>query len=171
MGFQSAVRFDQGYGVPGEFAFDGPKRAEPGLLNSAAAANNVIGRAFTLDAATPGVWRAGDPTANGERIAILTGPKQYAAYGDATGPLAASLTLPNGVVGQFATMGQIIVRSTTPNNAVGNIVRFVQASGEIVTAAPGTALPAGQSEIPNATVIRVPQPADDGLVVIQLTTQ
>lgn len=173
MSFQSTVRFDTAYGVPGEYAFDGPTRAEPGVLRSATPANNVFGRAFTEDPATPGIWRAGNvgPIAN-VRIAIMTSPKQHASYGTAAGgPLAPTLVLPNEVTAEMTTMGQITVLAATAANLIGNIVRYVIATGEIVTAVPGTALPGTQAEIPNAQVIRVPQPTINSLIVVQLTTQ
>ncbi|HKO36331.1 MAG TPA: hypothetical protein VJV21_07605, partial [Pyrinomonadaceae bacterium] len=44
--FQSAVNFDQGAGIVGELAFEGPLRALALILNSADAADNVFGRAF-----------------------------------------------------------------------------------------------------------------------------
>lgn len=173
MPFQSApVRFDMAFGVPGEYFADGPTRAEPGLIRSATPANNIFGRAFTMDSALPGVWRAGDVGANGERIGIMTSPKQHASYGTAAGgPLAPTLTIPNEVTAEITTMGQVIVASQSATNLVGNIVRFILATGEIVTAPPGTALPGTQAEILGATVIRVPQPTLGGLVAIQLTTQ
>lgn len=173
MPFQSAVRFDQAYGIPGEYAFDGPYRAEPGILRSATPANNVFGRLFTEDPATPGIWRAGNvgPIAN-VRKAIMTSPKQHASYGTAAGgPLAPTLVMPNEVSVELTTMGQIIVQAATANNLIGNIVRYIIATGEIVSAVPGTALPGTQEEIPNAVVIRVPQPTINNLMVVQLTTQ
>lgn len=173
MPFQSApVRFDSAFGIPGEFYAAGPSRSEPGLLRTVAPANNIFGRAFTLNSAVPGVWRAGDPSSDSERIAIMTSPKQHASFGTAAGgPLAPTLTLPNEVNAEMTTMGQIIVVSTNPANLVGNIVRYVKATGEITTAPPGTALPGTEAEIPGAVVIRVPQPNDDGLIAIQLTSQ
>lgn len=174
MGFQQApVRFDMAFGVPGEYYADGPTRAEPGLIRSATPANNIFGRAFTEDPATPGIWRAGNvgPVAN-VRIGIMTGPKQAASYGTAAGgPLAPTLTVANEVTQEITTMGQIIVASQSAANLIGNIVRYIIATGEIVTAVPGTALPGTQAEIPNAQVIRVPQPTLGGLIAIQLTTQ
>lgn len=172
MTFQSAVNFDSGYGIPGEFAFDGPKRAEPGILRSADAANNIFGRFFSLDAATPGVWRAGNVGDTGERFGVLVSPKEHASFGTAAGgPLAPTLALPNEANASIATMGQIIVRSSVANNLVGNIVRFVKTTGEVLTVPPGTAVDPLHQDVPNAVVIRVPQPTDEQLVVIQLTTQ
>lgn len=173
MSFQSApVRFDQGYGVPGEFVFDGPRRAEPGILRTVAPANNIFGRAMTLNSAVPGVWRAGDAASDGERIGILTGPKQHASYGTAAGgPLAPTLAIANEINVQIATMGQILVVCRDAANLVGNIVRFVLATGEIVTVPPGTAADPLMKDIPDAVVVRVPQPSALGLAVIQLTTQ
>lgn len=172
MPFQSSVRFDSAYGVPGEYATDGPNRAEPGIVRSAAPANNIFGRFFSMDSAAPDVWRAGDPTGNGERFAIMTSPKQHASYGTAAGgPLAPTLTIPNEVTAEFTTMGQVICVARDAGNLVGNIVRFTKATGEIVTVPPGTAADPLLVDVPNAQVVRVPQPAALALVVIQLTTQ
>jgi hypothetical protein len=172
MPFQSVVRLDTAFGVPGEFYSDGPKRAEPGTIRSATPANNIFGRGFSLDSALPGVWRSGDPAANGERYGILVSPKEHASYGTAAGgPLAPTITLPNEVTAQIATMGQIIVQARDAANLVGNIVRIVKATGEIVTVPPGTAADPLMVDLPNAVVVRVPQPAALGLVVIQLSTQ
>lgn len=172
MSFQSAVRFDQGYGIPGEFAFDGPKRSERGILRTTAPVNNVFGRLFTMDSALPGIWRAGDPTSNGDRMGIMTSPKQHASYGTAVGgPLAPTLTLANEQNVEISTMGQIICVARDAGNLVGNIVRFVLATGEIVTVPAGTAADPLMKDIPGAVVVFVPQPAALGLVVIQLTTQ
>lgn len=172
MPFQSAVRFDAAYGVPGEYATDGPTRAEPGILRTTAPANNIFGRFFSLNSAVPGVWRAGDALGDGERWGILTSPKQHASYGTAAGgPLAPTLTLPNEVTAEITTMGQVICVARDAANLVGNIVRFVKATGEVVTVPPGTAVDPLLQDVPNAVVVRVPQPTALGLVVIQLTTQ
>ena len=48
MTFQATVYDNIGFGVVGELFLDGPLRAQPGRLDSASAANNVIGRAFTV---------------------------------------------------------------------------------------------------------------------------
>lgn len=84
-GFQSAVRFDQAYGLPGEFAFDGPQRAEPGILRTTDPTQNVFGRVFSLDSALPGIWRAGDALDNGERFGIMVSPKEHVSYGTQAG--------------------------------------------------------------------------------------
>lgn len=168
---QASVRFDIGSGLPGEFAFDGPTRSQPGVLRTTAPANNVFGRIFSEDAALPGVWRAGDPLNNGERFAMMTSPKQHVSYGtQAGGPQAPSYVLPNETIAEFTTMG---ILWAAPINAraprVGDIVRFVIATGEVFTVAPGTAADPLYKDLPNATVVRYPQPAADGLCVIQIT--
>ena len=48
MGFQSSVALNQGFGVVGEIVFEGPTRAQPGVVKGTAA-NIVVGRAFTID--------------------------------------------------------------------------------------------------------------------------
>lgn len=172
MTFQSTVRFDQAYSVPGEFATDGPKRAEPGILVTTDATQNIVGRGLSMDSANPGIWRAGDATGNGERYGILVAPKTYALRGTvAGGPLAPTLLLPNQSDITVATMGQIVVVSRDAGALVGNIVRIVKATGEIVTVPPGTAADPLMVDLPNAGVVRVPQPTAGGMIVIQLTTQ
>lgn len=172
MTFQSTIRFDAGYGVPGEIVFDGPSRSEPGTLRTTAPANNVFGRFFSLNSAVPGVWRAGDPLDDGERFGIMTSPKQHALQGTAAGgSLAPTLVMPNEATVEITTMGQVLCVSSVANNLVGNIVRFVKATGEILTVPPGTAVDPLHEDVPNAVVVRVPQPTDESLVVIQLTTQ
>lgn len=168
---QSTVRFDIGSGLPGEIAFDGPKRAQPGVLRTTAPANNIFGRVFSEDAALPGYWRAGDPTGNGERFAVMINPKEHVSYGtQAGGPQAPSYTLPNETQATFMTMGIVWVapiNARTPR--VGDIVRFVIATGEVFTVAPGTATDPLYKDLPGATVVRYPQPNANGLAVIQIT--
>lgn len=168
---QSTVRFDIGSGLPGEIAFDGPKRAQPGVLRTTAPANNVFGRVFSEDAALPGVWRAGDALNNGERFAVMISPKEHVSYGtQAGGPQAPSYTLPNETQATFMTMGIVWVAPTNARTPrVGDIVRFLIATGEVFTVAPGTAVDPLYKDLPGATVVRYPQPNANGLTVIQIT--
>lgn len=169
MTFQSTVRFDQAFGVPGEIILDGPLRAEPGQLLSADPTMNVFGRMFSMDSAVPGVWRAGDPTANGERFAIMSGPKQNVAAGTAAGgSLAPTLTLRNQEIAQFLTMGFVIGVTGNANALVGNIVRGRKADGVLFSFPPGTAVDPLYQDF-GAVIVRVPQPTLGGLVAIQVT--
>ena len=108
--FQQSVRYDLTFGVPGEVRFDGPMRGKPGLLNSASAAYNIVGKtAFTQY--SDGTFKAGGVIANNNPFAgILCNPKNYASYGtSADGPLAATMTLANNVMAEFLEMGYLVV--------------------------------------------------------------
>jgi hypothetical protein len=164
---QKDVRFDIGFGVPGEIAFDGPCRAQSGVIHSDDPANNVVGRYFTRSA--DGTFAAGGSGFDG---GILANPKAYAAVGTPSeGTLGATLTLPNGTVGEFVMEGEIIVRI---NNAVapGYELQYAMSTGILSAFPPGTALGPGQAELPGAKITRVRQ--DDfggGLAVVWLSNQ
>ena len=62
MSFQSSVAANIAFGVVGEIYLDGPMRAQPAKLDSADAANNVVGRAFTIaDDGTASFETGADP--------------------------------------------------------------------------------------------------------------
>lgn len=165
MTFQTTVRFDNAFGVVGELRYDGPKRSKPGLLNTTSAANNVIGRAFTLN--SDGTVGAGG---TGTFWGILANPKVYAAQGtSAGGTLAPTLTLPNNVEGEFVTMGFLIIAPTNASTTIGMDVHFVQADGTLLAVAAGTTPAAGNTKVPNATIDYVPQPNANGMAVVRLT--
>lgn len=79
---------------------------------------------------------------------ILVGPKQYANYLN----LEATMSLPDGSIGQLATMGHILVK-------VGNAVSpddaaiYNNATGAISGIASSGSAPAGSTKIPNAKFI------------------
>lgn len=171
MPFQTSVRERIANGIPGELAFDGPLRALSAALDSASAANNVFGRAFTI--ATNPADPAVSPTAvaaggTGVFAGIMSNPKEHV---NLLG-FNASFTLPNGSVASFVHMGQIFVdlaNAATP----GMQVEFNQTTGVLsALAAAATDPTAGSTIIKNAKVIRylgsVTSPFD-GLAVIQLT--
>lgn len=163
--FQSTVNFDQGFGVVGELAFDGPVRSAPVTLNSTDAINNVIGRYFTRNA--DGTYAAGGEGAEG---GILANPKVYAAQGTAAGgSLAPTLTLRNGEIAEVVRMGEIIIQvdvAATP----GNDVHYNTTTGALTAVASGTAPASGFAAIPNAKISRVRQAdAAGGLCVARLT--
>jgi hypothetical protein len=164
MTFQTAVRLDQGFGAIGEFSHTGPRRAQPGILNSTDPSNNVIGRWFTRSA--DGTFAAGGTGKDG---GILTSPKAYASGGTATGgTLAPTLTLRNGEAGEFAFMGEINI-ALTAAAAIGQGAAYVTATGEIVPLPTGT-LPGTLTAIPGAVFSRVAQPAaEGGPAIIRLT--
>ena len=155
MPFQSSVAAQIGFGVVGELAYDGPMRAQPGVLDSASAANNVIGRAFSIKSGGTGSWAAGsagaaDPkplvmqagTAGAPFGGILANPKTYANPGTTGGgTLANNLTLPNGTVAEFITEGDVVVEFTATTNP-GDWVYYLHSTGALVTTTPGAARPA-----------------------------
>lgn len=164
--FQSTVRSDIGFGIVGELAFEGPMNAQPAILNSPDAANNVFGRAFTH------LGPEGTVTAGGTGVfaGIMGCPKEHANRGTlAGGTLADSLVLPNGETAAFvqATPGIIV---TLPAGAVdiGDQVIYATATGILDTQPPGTAPGAGNALIPGATVVRYEKSATAGLAVIAL---
>jgi hypothetical protein len=165
MTFQTTVNFNLGLGVVGELFDNGPYRAQPYILNSADAADNVVGRAFTVD--SEGVAEAGG---TGAFAGILANPKVYSLQGDSDNTLDASLTLPNAVIAEFVTEGQMIV-SLPSSAAIGDIVVYDTAGsnpGTLSTIAPGADLPVGKA-FAHARVVRFTVSAA-GLAVIELNT-
>lgn len=164
MGFQTAVQDEMGFGVVGEIFDDGPHRAQPFILRSDSAADNVFGRAFTV--LSEGVAEAGK---DGTQIfaGILINPKTHASYGTtAGGPLAPTLTLANEVVGELLSEGSIVV--TLPAAAaIGDLVWFTDATGVLTTTAPDAAAPANSTQIKGAYVDRFTV-SGAGLAVITL---
>lgn len=162
MPFQQSVRDDQASGIIGEFAFDGPQRAFRYNIVSAAPANNVFGRAFTIvDDTTVQADGGGSKFAG-----ILVSPKQHALLGDAAGTLSPSLVLPNNAEGDMCTMGQVFVdllNAGTP----GDSVAFNNTTGELTSFAPGAVIAAPQIQILGAQVVRCA--AGPGLAIIELT--
>lgn len=129
--FQSAVALNQGFGVVGEIAFEGPLRATPGVIKGADPTLNIVGRAFTIDTAD------GQYTAGGTGVfgGILANPKTMSSLGtSAGGALAPTLTVPNGTIGEFVTMGEIVIAAANAAK-IGDKVMFAQATG-IVSALP-----------------------------------
>ncbi len=170
--FQSSVAAQQGFGVVGELFLDGPTRAQPGLLDSGDAANNVIGRAFTIteggsDAlpTTPIKVQAGGV---GVFAGILANPKTQASYGTADGgPLAPTLVLPNDRVAEFVQMGTMII--SLPGGAnIGDWLVYATATGIISAIAPDSAVGGGYARIRGAEVDRYN--AGPGLAVVTLGT-
>lgn len=165
MAFQSSIPTQQAAGIVGELAFEGPLRAQPAVLASTDAANNVIGRAFRTTKGQTGSAAAGsagaaDPapmtvsadTAYGAQkpfAGILSNPKVYAQFAT---PFAASVALPNGTVVELVTEGDLWVLYPAACK-VGDIVYFLDADGTLVTAAPGAAIP-NNSHGPIGTVER-----------------
>ena len=131
---QSTVSLLQGFGVPGEFAKDGPQRAGPYALVSASAAYNIVGAtACTITA--EGTAKAGGAT---EVFGgILISPKEYQNPGTTAGTLAPTLTLPNNTEVTLAIMGEIIVTLPAAAN-IGDLVLFNTTTGALSTVAPSS---------------------------------
>ncbi len=133
MGFQSTVRYDYAFGQPGEIKFDGPKRVQTGLINSASAAYNIVGATAFTQAASGGTFGAGG---TGVFVGILANPKVYASVGTAAlGPLGPTLTVPNNVQGEFALMGELTVSVPAACN-IGDLLTYNTTTGAIGTVAP-----------------------------------
>lgn len=171
MTFQSTIRYDLGYGVPGEIRKQGPLRSYPSILNSADPTQNIVGRAVSYVAGSPGVVQAGNPSGTAVFAGILANPKVYASRGDNAGnPLAPTLLLPNNTEVEHVAMGFIVVQlsgGTTAN--VGDDVHYVEATGALLAVAPGTAPATGNLKVPNAQVDEVPQAVANGLALIRIT--
>lgn len=79
---------------------------------------------------------------------VLVGPKQYANYMN----LEATMSLPDGSIGQLATMGHILVKvgnAVSPDNAAV----YNNVTGEISGIESSGSAPAGSTKIPNAKFI------------------
>ena len=166
MAFQSTIRADIGAGIVGDAALLGVIVAQPGILNSADAANNVVGRAFTVTG-TGGVFAAGGA---GAFAGILANRAEYYSLGTlAGGSLAPTLVLPNGVVGDFVkeTPGHFVSLSTA--FAVGNYVTYATATGALGAVATGADVPVGSVILPGAFVERYGSAAP-GLAIISIGT-
>lgn len=161
--FQQTVYPVTGLGVPGEKFDTGPFIVEPYTLDSALASYNVFGRGFSI--VSEGVAAAGNAGGTKVLAGLLVDPKNYASRGTSGDPLAPTLTLPNGEVGQLATMGAFIV--VLPDEAaIGDLVVYDNTTGILETIAPTDELPAGKSPL-YAAVDRFTV-EDAGLAVIRL---
>lgn len=127
MTLQSTVALNQGFGVVGEVVFDGPLRAVPGVIKHSTAADIVVGRAFTIDA-SDGTYRPGGTGVFG---GVLSNPKGLQSVGtSAGGPLAPTLVVPSGTVGEFTTMGEMALALSNAA-AIGDGVVFDNTTGEL----------------------------------------
>ena len=102
--FQQQVQTLQGQGVVGDIMIQGPQRGGPGLLASASAANNVVGRFVRLIAGTDNNYAADAATGDGVYWGLLANSKEYALYGTTDGALNPTLVLPNGTTADLLTM-------------------------------------------------------------------
>lgn len=154
MGFQSTVNAQMAFGVTGELYDNAPHRAQPVVLDTTDAANNVVGRALSWKSGATGSWQSGSTGAanpaplkaeaggDGPFAGILANPKAYALCGtQAGGPLAASMVLPNAVIAEAVQEGEIIIELGSASNP-GDPVYYQTADGVLVRTAPGAAQPA-----------------------------
>lgn len=166
--FQPApIAIFQGFGIVGELFLAGPTNAQPGILDSADAEDNLMGRAFTVkDGAGQGSAIIVEAGGTGVFAGILCNPKVYAARGTvAGGTLAPTIQLPNNSVAEFATMTPGIIVDCGAAN-VGDQIEFLQADGTLNAIAPSAGPSANSTIINGASVVRYD--VSSGLSVIAL---
>lgn len=168
MSFQSAIAASQGFGVVGELVYEGPLRAQPGIISSSDATQNIVGRAFTFATGQS----AGKFTAGGAGVfaGILCNPKAYALTGTPTGgTLAPTLQLPNEAVAEFLEMGHVVILVPSAC-ALGDEVCYATATGALLTVPPGAAAGPPNTKIPNCVIARVtPNASGAQLAVAKIT--
>lgn len=177
MAFQSTISNNIAFGIVGALYLEGPLRAQPAVLKSGTPANNVVGRAFTIqDDATASFDTTGDPQpldvqagGTGRFAGILADPKVYASYGVTGNTLGNTLVLPNTTVVELVEQSAGLIVQLPAACAVGDWVYWLTATGELVTAAPGAAAPANSKRVPGGHVVRY-ESAAAGLAVISLDT-
>lgn len=176
MGFQTAINPNIGFGVVGELFLEGPLRAQPAILSTAAPANNVVGRAFyILDDATGSYETTADPqplevgagNVSGSQVfaGILANPKVYANFGVTGDTLGANLTLPNNTMVELVQESAGIIIAVPAAVAIGDWVYSTNATGVLTTTAPGAAAPANSTRIPGGVITRY-ESAAAGLAVM-----
>lgn len=143
--FQSTLRYDFTFGIPGEILKDGPTRSRPGFIQSSNAALNIIGATAFTQAPAGGAVQAGG-AAGSIFAGILANPKVYPGYGTvAGGPLAPTLTLPNNVQGEFLEMGYMVVVLANAGVTIGDLLMFANATGVLSSLKPTTSFTAAQA--------------------------
>ena len=135
---QSTVRYDLAFGVPGEIIVDGLKRVQTGMLHSADAAYNIVGKtAFTRPVGGGRVAAGGVIGASNVFAGILCNPKVYASLGTSSGgSLAATMTLPNEVNAELCLTTSGIVVSVGAACAIGDKVIYNTTTGALSTVKP-----------------------------------
>ena len=149
MSFQSTVRYDQSFGVPGEIIVDGLKRVESGYLTSADAAYNIVGATVFTRPVAGGAVAAGGTIGPANVFAgILCNPKTYAALGtSAGGPLAATLTLPNYINAELCLTTSGMVVTVPAACAIGDLLTYNLTTGALGTPVKGVASFTGVIEV------------------------
>lgn len=153
MAFPSTLRVAMISGLPGELAFDGPKRGGVAVLNTTTPANNRFGHVLTYRDDTIETVQAGG---TGVFAGILQHPKGWAIGSD---------VMPNGSACEFLIEGEIYAPVLeTEDVELGAQLYYVTATGQLtVTAADATILPgayvarhAPSAENPTLIVAYVP---------------
>lgn len=166
--FQSTVLYDIAAGVVGELAFEGPLNAQPLILNSTDAANNVFGRAFTHPASSEGQAQAGG---TGFFAGILANPKEHVGAGtSAGGTLAATMTLRNGEVASFVQETPGIFVSLPSAAEIGDHVIYNNTTGALDSVAFDAPAPDGWTRVPTGVVVRYRITAGGGGLAVMAMT-
>ena len=160
MGFQTNVRIGQGGATLGEVRFGSPMSADPKIILSTAAANNVIGRAVQVIAASD-LGVTADLGSAGIFAGILIHPKSYSLQGTSEGTLESSVTLRNNENIEVLTMGTMTVAITSAGN-IGDEIYFNFNTGVLLAQAPGGSAPADHARVPGGFVVRQNIPAPSG---------
>lgn len=139
MTFQSSVAANQGFGVVGEEFLNGPRVAQPGIIDSVGTTPsfNRVGRAFTQVSGADGHCIVGGAIGPGTPFyGILANPKVYPALGGATGTLAPTLDLPQYAEAEFIqeSAGLNVLLPTACS--VGDLVDFDTTTGVLSTRSP-----------------------------------
>lgn len=143
MGQTSVTNAVLGSGVVGEFYSTEPQGTRSLILNSASAANNVIGRVATF--VDDEDQQAG--VAASTRFAGIIGfPKSLIRQ-----TLDASSTIPNGTVAELINQGYVFVSLPAAADK-GDFVYYSNTTGALATVAPTAAPPAGHTRLPGGTV-------------------
>lgn len=135
--------FNLGLGRTGEFYKSDNQKTSDYILNSAAEANNVVGRVVKhITGSDSDVGVAG----NGNFAGILGFPKTSVRP-----TLDPQAFLLNATQCEVAESGYMIVEVGAAA-AIGDFVYYSDTDGTIATGAPGVAAPAGHSRLPGGTV-------------------
>lgn len=140
--FQNNIRYDFGFGVPGELLKDGPTRSRPGFIQSSSAALNIVGATAYTQSASGGVVQAGG---SGQFAGLLCNPKVYPGYGTTAGPLVPTLTLPNNIQAEFLFMGYMVALLANAGVLIGDAVMYATATGVMSSMGTSVAFTASQT--------------------------
>lgn len=136
MALQSTVALNQGFGVVGEIVYEGPTRATTGIISHGTAADIVVGRYFTRTLSDSTLRPGGDIGITQRAGGILANPKALQSIGTtAGGPLAPTLVVPSGTVGEFLQMGEVVVTLAAAAN-IGDLALYDTTTGVISTTPP-----------------------------------